>query len=50
MNRLRGRLQLNLKGGAGIAAEYAYDEYDETVTDLSDYTAARYGLYLTWKQ
>jgi hypothetical protein len=50
MNRLRGRLQLNLKGGAGIAAEYAYDEYDETTANLSDYTAARYGLYLTWKQ
>ena len=50
MNRLRGRLQLNLKGGAGIAAEYAYDEYDEATADLSDYTAARYGLYLTWRQ
>jgi hypothetical protein len=48
MNRLRGRLKFNLKGGAGIAAEYAYDEYDETVEDLSDYTAARYGVYLTW--
>ena len=47
MNRLSGRVKLNLKNGAGIAAEYAYDEYDETTTNLSDYTAARYGLYLT---
>ena len=48
MNRLRGRLKLNLKDGAGVAFEYAYDEYDETTIDLSDYTAARYGIYLTF--
>ena len=48
MNRLRGRLKLNLKDGAGVAFEYAYDEYDETSVDLSDYTAARYGIYLTF--
>ncbi|MFA6957474.1 MAG: hypothetical protein WC538_16505 [Thermoanaerobaculia bacterium] len=47
MNRLSGRVKLNLRNGAGIAAEYAYDEYDETTTNLSDYTAARYGIYLT---
>jgi hypothetical protein len=48
MNRLRGRLKLNLNGGAGVAFEYAYDEYDEATVDLSDYTAARYGIYLTF--
>ena len=50
MNRLRGRVKFNLKGGAGLAAEYAYDEYDETTANLGDYTAARYGLFLIWTQ
>ena len=50
MNRLRGRLKLNLKDGAGVAAEYAYDEYDESTENIADYTAARYGLFLTWSQ
>lgn len=50
MNRLRGRVKFNLKGGAGIAAEYAYDEYDESTENLADYTAARYGIFLTWTQ
>lgn len=50
MNRLRGRLTFKLKGGAGIAAEYAYDEYDESTENIADYTAARYGLFLTWSQ
>jgi hypothetical protein len=48
MNRLRGRLKLNLNGGAGVAFEYAYDEYDEATIDLSDYAATRYGIYLTF--
>ena len=50
MNRLRGRLTFKLKGAVGIAAEYAYDEYDESTENIADYTAERYGLYLTWSQ
>jgi hypothetical protein len=50
MNRLRGRLTFKLKGAVGIAAEYAYDEYDESTENIADYTAERYGLFLTWSQ
>ena len=39
-----------VRGRPRPEARSVYHEGDETTADLSDYTAARYGLYLTWKQ
>jgi hypothetical protein len=50
LDRMRARLVFDVFAHAGIAAEYAIDEYTESLIPAANYKASRIGLYLRWRQ
>jgi len=49
IDRYHARVTFDIRGNAGIAAEWDRDKYSESLA-LGDYNANRYGLYLRWRQ
>jgi hypothetical protein len=49
IDRYHARATFDIRGNAGIAAEWDLDKYAETSL-LGDYNANRYGIYLRWRQ
>lgn len=50
LDRYRARLVWDFLAHAGVGAEWASDEYDETLFPIADYKATRYGVFLRWRQ
>lgn len=49
IDRYHARVTFDIRGNAGIAAEWDRDKYSESLA-LGDYDANRYGIYLRWRQ